>query len=269
MECALAVTEPKRFSGLGEARDRRHELLCREEDLRLERLFSPAERDQAFLLRHRLFAETLHWVPEHPSGREVDEYDGCTEMIGILDGRRRLLGQVRMHPCSAPFMIEREFASVLGRSPIPCKDRDTAEATRFGLEPDARARLVRTDYGRFDLFTLLLKGIYRWCQVQGARTLFAVVDTRMFRLVRVRGFPFAALAEPRSMPDGVVAVAIRLDWEQFLDENRRRRPGLLAWFEQETGGSRPLAFGLREVPAGPISVPWPQPEAGSLHPVSA
>jgi len=238
-------------------------VLVREAGLRLERLRSPAELDQAFRLRHRLFAETLHWVPEHPSGLEIDEYDSCTELIGILDAQRRLLGLVRMHESSVPFMIEREFATVLGSNAIPFKARDTAEITRFGLDPQARAQKVWTRHGCFDLFTLLLKGIYRWSVGHGVRTVFAVVDHRVFRLLHLRGFPFEALAEPKVMPDGVVALAIRLDWARFQEENQARRPGLLAWFEQDRDAE------VRAVPAGPVSAPWPPPGADSPHPASA
>jgi N-acyl-L-homoserine lactone synthetase len=270
MEWALTGTESGRRAavvrtgGSGRVEDA---VLGREEDLRLERLWRPADQDQAFRLRHLLFAETLHWVPEHPSGREIDEYDRCTEMIGILDGQGRVLGQARMHPSSSPYMIEREFAETLGHSPIPHKGRDTAEVTRFGLDPGARGLQIRTVHGRFDLFAFLMKGLYRWCVAQGANLLYAVVDTRMFRLLHTRGFPFEALAEPKVMPDGVVAVAIRLDWNQFREENRQRRPGLLAWFDQEAAGA--LDFSLREVPAGPAAAPWPPPGAGSPHPASA
>lgn len=262
---AGAGLSPFRPDGPGPAGEA---LLGREEDLQLARLRMPAERDQAFRLRHRLFAETLRWVPEHPSGREIDEYDGCTEMVGIVDGRRRVLGQARMHPHDAPFMIEREFAGILGRGPV-VRGRGTAEVTRFGLDPEVRTRQLATAHGRFDLFTFLLKAMYRWCRAQEAGLLYAVVDTRMFRLLHLRGFPFEALAEPKRMPDGVVAVAIRLDWERFREENRRRRPGLLAWFEQDPAGPAALDFAFREVPAGPVAAPWPPPGAGSPRPACA
>lgn len=238
-------------------------VLSEETGFSLERLDRPEELDQAFRLRHHLFAETLHWVPEQPSGLEIDEYDGFTEMIGILDPGRRVLGQVRMHEATVPYMIEHEFASVLGAGAMPLKGRDTAEITRFGLHPDTRALKVASAWGSFDLFTLLLKGIYLWSLAHGVRTVFAVVDHRVFRLLHVRGFPFQALAEPKVMPDGVVALAIRLEWDRFHEENRMRRPGLLAWFDQ---GARPA---LTEVAAGPASVPWPQPADDSPRPASA
>ena len=238
-------------------------ILAEETGFTLERLDRPEERDQAFRLRHQLFAETLHWVPEQPSGLEIDDYDAFTEMIGILDSGRRLLGQVRMHEATVPYMIEHEFATVLGAGTMPLKGRDTAEITRFGLHPDTRALKVASSCGSFDLFTLLLKGIYRWSLAHGVRTVFAVVDHRVFRLLHLRGFPFQALAEPKVMPDGVVALAIRLDWEHFHEENRTRRPGLLAWFDQ---GARPA---FTEVAAGPASAPWPRPADGSPRPASA
>jgi len=205
-------------------------ILCRESTCQVELLRRGSEKEQAFRLRHRLFAETLRWVPETASGLEVDAYDACTDMIAVLDPGRRVLGQVRVHEASAPYMIEREFASVLGASPIPAKGRDSAELTRFGVLPEARTQTVPTPFGRFDLFTLLFKGAYRWSKAHGVRIIFGVTDQRVFRLLHLRGFPFETLAEPRLMPDGVVALAIRMDWARFEDQNFRCRPALLAWF---------------------------------------
>jgi acyl homoserine lactone synthase len=237
-------------------------VLAEEPGFSLEHLEHPGQLEQAYRLRHRLFAETLRWVPEHPSGLEIDEYDAFTEMIGILDPGGRLLGQVRMHEATVPFMIEHEFAQVLGGGAMPLKGRDTAEITRFGLHPDARALTVEAAGGRYDLFTLLLKGIYRWSLAHGVRTVLAVVDHRVFRLLHLRGFPFEALAEPKVMPDGVVALAIRLEWDRFLEVNRTRRPGLVAWFDQGAPA------GLRKAAAGPASAPWPRPGCDSRHPAS-
>jgi acyl homoserine lactone synthase len=231
-------------------------LLAQEAGFRVELLRSGDERAQAYRLRHKLFAETLHWVPEVASGLEVDEYDGSTDMIAVLDGERRVLGQVRVHDASTPFMIEREFREVLGDGPLPFKGRDCAELTRFGLEPDARSLSVPAAQGEFDLFTLLFKGIYRWSRAHRVRTLYGVTDRRVLRLLHLRGFPFETLAEPRTMPDGVVALAVRLSWDRFEQECRERRPELLAWFRA----------GIKAVPAAPASTRWQRPAAGSPRP---
>lgn len=238
-------------------------ILARETGFQVEVLRSAGEREQAFRLRHRLFAETLHWVPEQASGLEVDGYDAFTEMLGILDGRRRVLGQVRMHESQVPYMLEREFASVLAGA-LPLKARDTAEITRFGVDPEARSRVVHAAQGDFDLFTLLLKGVYRWSLEHRVGTVFAVVDRRVYRLLHLRGFPFEAMAEPRLMPDGVTALAIRLDWRRFEAQSREQRPGLLAWFAPALP-----AAGLRAAPAARASRPWLPPGADSPRPASA
>lgn len=240
-------------------------LLAQEIDFRVELLRSETEMEQAFRLRHLLFAETLGWVPECPQGRETDDYDATTEMIAVLDPSRRVLGQVRVHESTTPYMMEREFASVLGSNLLPFKGLDTAELTRFGVHPEARSLVVQTGYGPFDLFTLLLKGVYQWSLRHGVGTLFAVTDRRVFRLLHLRGFPFEAMAEPRLMPDGVTAVAIRLDWGRFEEQNQDRRPGLLAWFRDGHDAALEASMAFREVPGGPASRRWPQPGGGSRH----
>ena len=270
-ESALQRIPENTHGGLGETGplESGDPILVREAPFRVELLRAAAEKEQAFRLRHRLFAEALHWVPEVPSGLEVDGYDAFTEMIGILDGQRRVLGQVRMHESGVPYMIEREFATVLGSGLLPFKGRDTAEITRFGVAAEARLLRAKSRHGDYDLATLLLKGVYRWSLARNVRTVFAVVDRRLFRLVNLRGFPFEAMAEPKLMPDGVVAVAIRLDWRRFEAQCREHRPALLAWFAMGPDPRPRKVSPLREAPAIPIARPWPPLAADSRHPASA
>lgn len=238
-------------------------VLLREGGYRVEVLRTTSVRKQAYRLRHRLFAETLRWVPEDPSGLEVDAYDLSAEMVGVLDPAGRLLGQARLHGPRVPFMLEEEFAGLVGGSPF-IRTRDLAEITRFGVDPEARGVLLPTAFGPFDLFTALLVGVYRWCRRGGIRHLAAVTDHRVLRLLRSRGFPFEPMGDLVTMPDGVRAVAVRMDWEGFRDANRLARPALAAW--SEPPGDPPI---LREVRSIPSSRRWPRPGSGSPHPASA
>jgi N-acyl-L-homoserine lactone synthetase len=208
-------------------------LLAREDGYRVELLRNEADRAQAFRIRHKLFAEILHWVPERPDGLEIDRYDAFTEMVALLDPAGTVLGCVRVHDSSVPYMIEREFATVLGSGPIPFKGRDTGELTRFGVLAEARTLVVRSERGRFDAITLLLKGLYRWSRRHQVRTLYAVTDAMVLRVLRSRGLPFEAIAPPKIMPDGVKALAVRLEWPALFAQNQERNPGLLAWFDAE------------------------------------
>lgn len=194
-------------------------VLAREGSCRVERLHTWSQKEQAFRIRHRLFAETLHWVPEVASGLEIDAYDTCTEMIGVLNPDGRVLGQVRVHEASVPYMIA------------------------------------------FDLFTLLFKGAYIWSRTHGVHTLYGVTDRRVFRLLHLRGLPFEAMAAPRLMPDGVTAVAIRLDWARFEELNRKQKPDLLAWFHADDRTQDQLPCFSE---AGPVSMPWLPPELAGL-----
>lgn len=240
-------------------------VLVREGGYRVELLRFEAEKEQAFRLRHQLFAETLRWVPEHPSGLEIDAYDDFTEMIALLDPARRVLGHVRVHESTVPYMIEREFATILGSGLLPFKGRDTAELTRFGVHPEARSLILRTAHGTLDAITLMMKGLYRWSAQRGVRTLFAVTDDRVLRILRIRGLPFEPMAEPKLMPDGVTALAVRMDWTQFEEQTRKKKPGFLAWFDADSGAA-PKPF---RTPAGLVSRPWLRPGAGSRHQASS
>lgn len=244
-------------------------VLVKEGAFQVELLRFDSEKEQGFRLRHQLFAETLRWVPEHPSGLEIDTYDDFTEMMALLDSSRRVLGLVRMHESNVPYMIEKEFAVVLGSSLVPFKGRDTAELTRFGVHPEARTLVLRTEHGKLDAITLMMKGLYRWSQRRKVRTLYAVTDDRVLRILRIKGLLFEPMAEPKLMPDGVSAVAVRMDWASFEAYHREKRPELLAWFNQDETLLPNTAAPFKAMPEAPISRPWQQPVAGSRHQASS
>ncbi len=244
-------------------------VLVREGAYQVELLRFKEEKDQAFRLRHQLFAETLRWVPEHPSGLEVDDYDDFTEMMALLDPARRVLGLVRVHESTVPYMIEKEFAVVLGSGLLPFKGRDTAELTRFGVHSDARSLVLRTVHGRFDAITLMMKGLYRWSKRRSVHTLYAVTDDRVLRVLRMKGLPFEPMAEPKLMPDGVSAVAVRMNWAQFQAQHHEKKPEFLAWFDQDDAPLPTLSSPFTARTEAPASGPWQPPVADSPHQVSS
>lgn len=59
-------------------------------ELFLKSLESEGELRQAYHLRHRVFAETLKWVPERQDRLESDVYDAWSTSIGLFSHQQLL-----------------------------------------------------------------------------------------------------------------------------------------------------------------------------------
>jgi N-acyl-L-homoserine lactone synthetase len=198
-------------------------------------LITEKEKIQAYHLRHETFAGELRWVPETENGLEIDDYDSHALPFGVVDAGGHVVAHMRIITGDNTYMLEREFLSLAGAGHVIRKEADTAELTRCCVSKSDRNTRLVTPLGDFDLFSYLLKGIYRWSLKNGIRYLYAVTDHRVFKLVQIKGLPFKAIGAPQVMPDGVIAVAILLDWREFEVQTATRRKNLLPWFTQYPG----------------------------------
>lgn len=190
------------------------------------------EKIQAHKLRHEMFSEELKWAPKTENRLEIDVYDSYAVFFGVFDLQNRLLAHMRLVLAEDTFMIEKEFLSLMGPHAIR-KERDTAELSRCCVAPEARKYLVSTEHGRFDIFSLLFKGIYLWCIKNDIRYIYGVTDHRVYKLLQLKGLPFKLVDSPCLMEDGVVAMAIQIDWYEFRLINKTKRPLLLSWFNRQ------------------------------------
>ncbi|MDA8100639.1 MAG: GNAT family N-acetyltransferase [Nitrospiraceae bacterium] len=189
---------------------------------------------KAYRLRHRIFAEKLRWVPVTKSELEIDGYDADAEHLGVFDADNRLLAYVRLLSADRRYMLEDEFRIVLGPGGTFLKSGDTCELTRFCVDQQTRQEEIVTPFGTFPLFMLLFKGVYHWGMQHGAPVLYAVTDRIVYKLLCMRGFPCERLGPSVRMPDGVVAVGLRMDWRNCMKANGEKRPGLAAWYAQNS-----------------------------------
>ena len=72
-----------------------------------------SDLQQAYRLRHRVFAERLQWVARNSEELEYDTYDTFATSVGLFDGGGELRGVFRMVNSSFPFMLESEFRACL------------------------------------------------------------------------------------------------------------------------------------------------------------
>lgn len=205
---------------------------------------SPDELRLAFSLRHRVFAESLRWVPIAEDGCEIDAYDMLAVHFGVFDRQKNLLAYVRLLTADKTFMIEEEFRCVIGEEYLLRKDRDTCELTRFCVAPAARNHAVTSEYGIFSITALLFKGVYHYCLNRDIRFIYGVTDRAIYKFLKMKGYPYKMVGKPRRMPDGVLAIAVVLDWRDFESMNSEIRPKLLDWYTQNSISLHPRAIAM-------------------------
>ncbi|MDA8326529.1 MAG: hypothetical protein M0033_09970 [Nitrospiraceae bacterium] len=193
------------------------------------------ELRQAYALRHKIFAEELHWVPVTPDGLEIDGYD-TLEATGFgvfFEGS--ILAYIRFIPASLPFMIDKDFAVLMDPAHVIRREPDTGEISRFCVSTESRRKLPSGQY----TFMFLLKGLYHWCALRNIRYIYSVVETKVFRLCYAKGIISKPVGTPLVMPDGTEAVAVIIDWRLFDEINKRQRPSMYQWFTQNQSNRFP------------------------------
>ncbi|HSA62891.1 MAG TPA: GNAT family N-acetyltransferase [Nitrospiraceae bacterium] len=217
-----------------------------------------AQLTQSYRLRHKVFAESLKWVPAAPDREEVDMYDLWGATVGLLHADGTLLGMARLLPSSGQFMLENEFGALLPGEYSIRKDPDTAEITRLAVDPDIRdARLSSR------IMLAVLKGVYQWAVENDIRYYYLEVEHRFLRALRILGFPCEPVGPPVKLPPaGASAVAAMYDMVRFDEENVRKKPDFLRWIStietvegqvlpgrtsifSQAGGLKPAAMGNR------------------------
>ncbi|MCL4873067.1 GNAT family N-acetyltransferase [bacterium] len=199
------------------------ELIFEDSGFIIKTISALEEFEAALKLRHEVFARELKWVRCSQDGMETDEYDRFAECIGVFRMDMSILGHARLITHPYPFMVEKEFACMMPAEGEFRKRPDMAEITRLCVKKEEREKNASL------ISRLIYKAIYNWSALRGVRRMVMVVDKRYYRLLRLCGFPVTQLADFVTMPDGVVAGAIELDWGLFEELCADRRPELLAW----------------------------------------
>jgi N-acyl-L-homoserine lactone synthetase len=200
-----------------------------EQDFRANNLNS-MDKIKSYQLRHKIFVKELGWVAPQKDQLEIDAYDGEGMMpLGVFDQTGRLIAHLRITLPEQTFMMEKEFAALI-ELPIP-KTRNTVEVSRVCIEADVRNVIIINPYGKYHISMFLYKCLYLWCCKNLIKNMVMVIENKLFRLLKMSGFPCRRIGRTTIMPDGVSAVAVRVDWQEFESENQTSNPDLLAWFK--------------------------------------
>ncbi|CAH2810565.1 MAG: hypothetical protein CBHOC_5110 [uncultured Caballeronia sp.] len=169
---------------------------------------SKDELQQIFRLRHQVFAEELHWVPQVNSGLEQDQYDTRATLIGIFDSDGSAIGTIRILFKPDTFMLEREFATFL--SDCPTGQTAPAEMTRLCVNP----RIRRSGLGR-QASQALFYVAYLVCLRRNAHEADFVSTPAFVHSLRERGFPCVPFGKTKTLSGEVRSVAARMYWDRL------------------------------------------------------
>lgn len=136
---------------------------------RIDAAVSPALLNDVFRIRHEVYCEDLHFEPERPDRREMDEFDAHSLqcLLRTADESRRLVGCTRLvlaNPDDPDALLpfERTCARTLDRSiidPASLPRKRIAEVSRLAVRAAYRRRkgeersphaLSETDFGTND-----------------------------------------------------------------------------------------------------------------------
>lgn len=187
------------------------------------------EKKQAYRLRHDVFANELKWVSPQTGDFDVDVYD--TEgmvYVSVYDKTDKVIAHLRITRPDKTFMMEEVFAMLLKENPI-VKTKGSIEVSRVCTDIETRSLKISTSCGETPLSLLLYKGLFLWCENNGMSKMFMVVEKKLYRLLRMTGFPCKMIGES-TMPDGVSAVALYIDWREFKLINMEKRKAFYNWF---------------------------------------
>ena len=203
-----------------------------EGNLLVKSLTEEHELTASYALRHKVYAEALKWVPTSVDRLEVDAYDAWGTSLGVFSDVGSLIGVIRLLPSDGPFMLESEFQSCMAPGYTFRKERDTNEITRLTIDPSLTDKSLSSR-----MLLVLLKGMYQWLIHNDVRYSYMVIEKRFLRVLHRLGFPARPISPFLALPPaGAVCGAALLDWEEFREENRRKRPDFLEWMSTVTGG---------------------------------
>ena len=187
----------------------------------------------SYRLRHQVFADRLQWVAKSDDGLEIDAYDAFATSVGLFDDDRKVRGVFRMVRSPYPFMIEKEFRPCLHANCEIRKEHDSAEITRFALDPTLTEKGLSSR-----LLLTLLKGIYQWSRQNEVPYMYMVVEKRFLRVLRGIGLSCEAISPAVFLPPaGALSIAAVFDWKHFYETCPLKNPSFFQWMNAVDGST--------------------------------
>ena len=187
----------------------------RNRNLVVRQISCKEERNKSYRLRYDVFYRDLNWINESNDYKDNDCYDKYATSLGLFD-RDKIVGSVRIVLACNPMMIENEFIDLVSESHNIKKDVCTAEVSRLCISKE-----IKNNNRRFAALNLY-KGLYWWCKVHNIRYLYLVVEYKMYRALRMTGFPLKNIGKKKKIKKRCESVAAILDWKKLKEKSKLR-----------------------------------------------
>lgn len=178
-----------------------------------DRKRNPAEMDEMFRLRKKVFHDLLKWDVQVRDDWEIDHYDDANPLyvLSYSDRTHRLRGALRLLPTLGPNMLDDTFPVLLGATP-EIRSASVWESSRFCIDPE-----ISQDRASNQVTVAaaeLMCGVGELGLASNLSHIVTVTDVFLERMFRRMGCPGERIGEPQRI-GSVHAVAIA--WEVSHD----------------------------------------------------
>jgi N-acyl-L-homoserine lactone synthetase len=174
--------------------------------------YSNAPR-QIFTLRAAVFHQELGWVKNIKAGCEIDEFDHDAIHIDATSQQNEVVGTIRVLKNKHDWMMDKYFPFLVDENNPMIRNETSIEISRLAVCTASRTPDRKNSASVADM---LIKSVIHYGITNGVTNLYAVVSDITLRFLRNVGFNCNAIGPSVVMPDGVCALAIRIDLREFI-----------------------------------------------------
>lgn len=192
--------------------------------LRARSCSDPAVLEDAFKLRHRVFAESLRWVAPHPKGIETDGYDAHAHHF-VVENNAKVVGYLRIlcGGLGVALMLENEFR-LLNPQSNTINEIGNLEITRICTDPTLNAST------KASVSMLLYKTAYLWSVRKNIDLWHVVVTGDYLKNLVWLGFPFKTVFSSTEFDTVSETIYATLSLADAKVSVETQNPELAQWF---------------------------------------
>lgn len=149
---------------------------------------------EIFRLRYKVFVEELDWLEMDKNYIEMDEFDCRCLHLCVYDVNYSLVGYLRIHPFTEPWMLDSTFSYLVSGRDL--HQKNSCEVSRLAIRLDQRI----TKGGNKDVKVsdMLYWFLNLCCNAFHADIAYMVVSSVVYRHLKLKGLPI--LPKHSTMP---------------------------------------------------------------------
>lgn len=171
-------------------------MICQDSTSIVKLVESDSEKEVAYRLRHRIFAEDFGWISASQNRLDIDIYDDFSVMLGSYDKNTSVVQSlIRITRGPHRFMSDDIFSECFGLHKIR-REYDSIDVTRLSLNTH-NGHVTKST---LKSMKLLFHGLNIWCAYHGVRFIYMVTSESLFRYIVHIGWTFEIMGPPVVFP---------------------------------------------------------------------